>query len=833
MRRPTLIAALICSTAGAAASSAPTPRTDTGHAGFGRSVANLASPNTVHLPLPPDPSRVDHADQQPKAPEPTPAHPPPNLSIQPTSETADQTGDPSVLLPFDPSVGAAAFQQRDQLVVVFDTERPIDLSPLQDDPVFSKVAMNILPDASVMRLPVPSGTWAALKREPDGWRIVLQTRPPKRIAVATTLSHDQLSWVIHEPGQVVRITDDVTGSPLLVGTVRASAPAVLVPRNAPQFVLRPTILGVVVESLAERLALEVRPHGFALNSPGAPLHLTQDSPELSARADGVGLTTRFGLSAEPQNATFRGLRAEMAAAALLPPVQRASAERDVARKMIALGMGAEAEAMLRLAAIRDPQEMQLADYQGLFALAALIAHRLPESGPINEQELSGTDEVTLWRALRGTLSRDNPDKVGPQLASTWPLILSYGPALKQRLLRITAEALIESGNLPAAQSLLQAEPSLPVLALARAMLAEARGDTDAALTGYNALAHARDPLVRVRAIRRAIELRLATHQLTSTQAADAYNKLVAAWHGGHIECAIRERLADLLAKSDRWRQSLAELRALEGDFPDQAQAIRNRRKAAFTAFLTSHGGQTLSPLDFLATVHENADVQPDGAAGIALQIALADRLVALDLTDRAARILQKLADSAPSPTARAEFATRLARLRLREGNTQGALDALNKSNSPDLPAPLTEQRTIIRSTALGRLGNVEQALSLLTGLNTPPADRLRADILEQNHNWPGAEDALRDLVARVVPASGSLTDAQRNILLQFATAMTHAGDDVGLADLRSRELGRMGDGPLANLFRILTEPPVHRLADLPQAENDLRRALPGDLNSVR
>jgi hypothetical protein len=116
----------------------------------------------------------------------------------------------------------------------------------------------------------------------------------------------------------------------------------------------------------------------------------------------------------------------------------------------------------------------------------------------------------------------------------------------------------------------------------------------------------------------------------------------------------------------------------------------------------------------------------------------------------------------------------------------------------------------------------------------PAADRLRAEILERKRDWAGAEQALKDLAGHVVPTSGPLTDAQRNTLLRLATAMTHAGDDAGLADLRSREMERMGDGPVANLFRILTEAPIHHAADLPNAEKDLRRAgaLPGDLNSV-
>lgn len=773
-----------------------------------------------------------HPQTGPSAPALTP--PPPNLSIQPTSERSGRTDRSSILIPFDPSVGAAAFKQRDQLVVVFDAERPIDLSPLQADPVYGRATIYMLPGASVMRLPLPNGIWASLEREPDGWRIVLQTERPVLSPAAPTSSRDQLSWAIQQPGQAVRIPDDLTGSVLLIGTVRTTAAAVLLAQTTPQFVLRPTILGIVVEPLSDRLTLDVRPHGFALSNPGARLDLTPSSPELFTRANAIGLTTQFGLSPEPQDALFQAARALITTTASPPPAQRASAERELARKMIALGMGAEAQAMLHLAALRDPRKTRLADYRGLLALAALLANRLPESAPINDPDLSGTDEVTLWRALRGAALRENLATVGPQLASTWPLILSYGPALKQRLLPMAAETLIKSNNLPAAQSLLQAEPDPPPLALARAMLAEAEGNTAAALAGYDALGHERDPLLRVRAARRAIELRLATHQLTPAQAADAYGKLVAAWHGGHIERAVRERFAALLAESGKWQQSLAELRMLENDFPNQAEAIRSRRRAAFAAFLSSPVAGILSPVDFLTFARANADVAPEGDAGIALQMALADKLIALDFTGQAASALQKLLDSAPPATARAEIGARLAHLLIREGNAPGALEALYKSNFPDLPPPLTEQRSLMQAKALALQGNVEQAVTLLAGLNVPAADRLRAEILERKRDWAGAEQALKDLAGRVVPTSGPLTDAQRNTLLHLATAMTNAGDDAGLAGLRLREMERMGNGSTSNPFRILTEAPIHHVADLPNAEKDLRGAgaLPGDLNSV-
>jgi hypothetical protein len=167
VRRSALLAVLIYSATGAVASAETTAWT-TRYTDLDRPAFKLANSDTVRLPFPPEPNPATPAHPQTGPFAPAPVPPQPNLSIQPTPEMADRTGRSSVLVPFDPSVGAAAFNQRDQLVVVFDTERPIDLSPLRADPVYGKATMNILPGASVMRLPLPDGIWASLEREPEG-----------------------------------------------------------------------------------------------------------------------------------------------------------------------------------------------------------------------------------------------------------------------------------------------------------------------------------------------------------------------------------------------------------------------------------------------------------------------------------------------------------------------------------------------------------------------------------------------------------------------------------------------------------------------------------------
>ena len=147
---------------------------------------------------------------------------------------------------------------------------------------------------------------------------------------------------------------------------------------------------------------------------------------------------------------------------------------------------------------------------------------------------------------------------------------------------------------------------------------------------------------------------------------------------------------------------------------------------------------------------ENADLLPDDPNGEALEARLADRLLALDLPNRAGPVLEKLMKAAPTSAGRAGFGARLAAMRQREDDATGALAALAASDAPDLPPDLVERRSLLLAQSQARRGDTKQALAALAPTKTAAADEARATILERANDWPGAERALADYVAKAV-----------------------------------------------------------------------------------
>jgi hypothetical protein len=801
-----------------------------------------SSPKTETPPAPPNPEAAKPQPEpvQAAAPPTTQPEPPPASAAQPSPPSAatdpaaqpTQDADAGLVVPGDKQLGLAAFRRGNTALIVFDRRLVIDTAALRDDPVFGTATVQALPTATVISVQLDPATALSASHTTDAWRITSLPHEPDLQPIKATVAGDRLGLAAAAPGSVVSIADPDTGATLLVGTQRREGQGIPAEHRSPEFTLLATWQGVAVEATADTVELRPTLEGFAVS--GAPdMSPSSDSTDQYAR--GVGLTRQFDFPSQPLLALQERLRRQVAEDAAAPPLARGPRRQATARTMIALGLGAEAGAMLHMAAADDPHETETTDNAALAAIAALLAHRPDDADGLSDPRLPTTDDIALWRAVRLAQQRDGSPQAAAAFAATLPLVLDYPPEMRDRMLPLVAETLVAGGELTAAAALLEARKEDRALDLARAMLQETQGDRIGALTSYDRLAQSMDQSVHARAAIRAVELRLAMGAIETGQAADQLENLLYAWRGDRQERALRERLAELKTRTGAWRSALALLRESETLFPDDRAAIHAELADMFAALLRGDTADALAPLELVSVVEENADLLPEGSEGEVLQAKLADRLVALDLPKRAGPVLEKLMLAANSGVARAGFGARLAALRLREGDPAGALAALEASVATDLPAELAERRTLLVAAADARRGDNARALAALDTLESAAADEARATILERANNWPAARQALEAYAAKTVPTEGRLDDAQRRTLLRLATAAARAGDDAALTALREREGARMESGPLADMFRLLTADQVRGVADLKRSGQEavLAHELPGQLKTLQ
>ncbi len=749
----------------------------------------------------------------------------------------------AVRFPFTEAVGAALLSQGRETFVIFDTRRPIDLSALRDDPVFGSAIATIYPGATVIRLTRPPDQSAMLFPARRGWTVSIVAASPKPTALAPRVTGNVMTFPADAPGQVVAITDPRTGGTLLVGTQRTSGQAVLVERRTPEFVLPVTGQGIVVEPLSDAIGLRITQAGFVLSGGPAGLALSPAQPMPEATMAAAALTRMFEFPRQTTADLASREKRQAVAAAMAPLLTRGPKRHALAESMLGLGLGAEAQTLLRVTMKDDPAEAASPSTIGLAAIAALLAGRPREAGDLSDPRLTGTDEVAMWRAIQTAMSDDASPAAAEVLATTAPLLFTYPAQLRRRVLPLALETMVLGGQVEAASRLLAQRPDDPDLAFARALLKQALGDNDAALAAFDAVADTRSDFDHARAESRAAELRLTMGKLDAKGAADAMEAGLYAWRGDKRDLALRLRIAELREKSGEWRAAFAGLRDARTAFPEQAAEIDRRLREAFAAVPRDPSLDKMAPTELIALLGDNAGLMADGPDGEPLRALLARKLMALDLPKQADPLLTKLMRASPFGPARAQFGATLASVRLREGDADGAIVALSESNSDDMSDEVREQRALITARVQAKRGNALEAAAALSTNNTPEAEETRAEILERARDWPAARDALAVLAARVVPGSGTgeatgngadggrLTDAQLGVVLRLATAATNADDDATLASLRTKLGARIGTGPQADLFRLLTAAPVLGTNDLARSrvEMGVARAVSADM----
>ena len=753
--------------------------------------ANLPAPDTaVASGIAPAPvvqtALAAHTDVDPHPPV-LPASP----QVQPAGLAAARldlppgVGGSAALLPFAAQVGAAAFRRDGVAWLVFDDRRPIDLAALHDDPLLGAATVQLLTAATFVKFPLAEGMSLRLTRQPEGWAIAVSADAAAIAPVAPVSQGDHLLLPTSDPGNVVVVPDPETGQNLLVGTFRGSSSGVPVAYQAPEFVLQPTWQGLLVEPLSDRVNLHASHDGFTLEAGGT---MSEAPPATIAQA--AFLTRRFDFASESPSALLRRLQSQVAEAGEAPPLSRARPRLAAAQSMIALGMGAEAQSVLRLATEEDPRLVNNPEAQGLFAVAALLSGRDAEASGITSATLSGTDEVALWRAVRDAQHHEGAPEAAPVFAATLPLILAYPAALQNRLLPLAVETMALGGATNAADAVLASLKDDPRLAYARALRLEAIGDTASALVTYDALAQGRDRLARTRAALRATLLRLATGIMTPAAAADSLESQFLGWRGDGRELDLRTRVASLRAQAGAWRPAFDLLRETATLYPDSGDIINARRTELLAQLLTGSRAAAIPAFDLVALAEENAELVATANSGEITGL-LADKLVSLDLPLRAGPVLERMMRAAPPGVSQANVGLRLASVRFGAGDDAGAAAALDASTTANLPRPLLEQRVLLGARILARRGNPGAAAATLAALDSAAADDLRATLLTAAHEWRGAEQATQDLADKTVPASGPIDAAGQDTVLRLATAQQRAGDSASLSALGKLMAARM------------------------------------------
>lgn len=749
-------------------------------------------------------------------------------------------------------LGAVAYVRGGTAMVVFDG--PLSRDAVRVEAADSGAVPTIEPQSvrggSGFVLRLPGLLEAGFERVSDGWQLSLRrkAKPPSTAVPIRAEPEFALGGrVVVESGaesRILEMVDPVVGDQLYLVPMDTVG-GVVAARDLSGFVLLPTLQGVAVRLRSDAVVARAVTEGVEITEPGglamSPSSDRERAIPLGSAAMGesaeLSVPSLLEQRREPslrepmlkfvqwQRGSvedFTKRRQELEKGVVDAPTQSKVAARLALAQFYA-GHGFFQEALGVLAVV-EQEEPDLANwpaYKALKGTAQIGALRYPEGLALLDQPgVRNHPEADLWRARAAAEQRHWPQAVDG-LVRNLDRIDNYPEPHRSWFFKLAIEAFLETGEVDAAREafrrwLDQADDTLMESAPARyfkgrlAMLQD-EPDLETAREDLEAAAESWDRLYRAEARMALINLGLQENQLTPGQAVEQLADLRFAWRGDLLELDVIERKGEVEWLAGDYADSLLTLREAASLYPDgeRAQEITATMARNFTA-LFADGAKSLPPLKALGLYNQFRELTPVGAEGDQVIRQLAERLVEVDLLDKAAELLTYQVDYRLDGLERARVGARLASINLLDGEAKAALDALDRSKMASPPVELDAERRRLRARAYAKLERPYEALQQIADDDSRPADLLRVDIAWANRDWGLAASVLARLVPPP-PPDGTLSEDDTRMVINRAIALGLAGNDAALQDLKQAYGAAMAGTDQNGLFQVLTrQDPVER-----------------------
>lgn len=740
----------------------------------------------------------------------------------------------ALTFPLTQPVPAAVFRRASNVWIVFGRETRLDLSALAEwhkEIAGEPVAVS---GATALRLAAGKGLHAAVTRDGAAMTVRLTAKPAAaKSALAPEGQANKLFIPVKSAGPVVRLRDPAVGDVLSV--VPVTEPQGMAAREYALFRLPATAAGVVVEPKADGIVVRADARGVAVTSPGGlmlseangglpatalagePDALPKDAVDVEIGAPHLFDFAGWARTGAPFEETRKYLQHAVLAA---QGAARTEARLDLARFYFARGFYTDALGLLRVAATDDPR---VANEPGFLALRGACHYLMEDfaaaTADLNNPMLLPNPEAQLWRGAIAASQGLWPEAVRA-FAQVGDRIQAYPVRIKTKFALLATETAVESNEFEAAETYLGfVEETQPDRAAAadvkylRGKLAETRRDYETAATLYAEAAEEGDPATAAKAKFAGVAMLWNGKKIRPEEAIAALEELRFAWRGDSFEFEVLKTLGDLYLTTGDYEKGLKTLKRAVTFFPDHADATAaaETMSETFSKLYVEGEADDLSPLKALGLYNEFKELTPPGEAGEKMSRKLVERLVAVDLLDQAAAVLEPQVRTRLEGEEKAKWGARLATIRLLDKRPGKAIEALEMSAVARIPPELDAERRRLRARALSDQGKTPEALAALEGLEGRGADLLRAEILWRQQDWGGAAAVLARLTDPLLPESGqgvTLEEPDAALVVKRAAALWMADDGDALDALRARFAPAMAATPYAADFKVIAAAPM-------------------------
>ena len=723
-------------------------------------------------------------------------------------------------------VGLSVFERSGYIWVIFDHMQNVDLPTLQNSA--SALADEVIqlphPNATVIRIHPKTKVNTFVRKEGLLWIVDLFTRDAPEegtsLPIYTQYNINNQPYLFipsTAAGDVVSLIDPEIGDLIVTGTSTEVGLGIKDEYNYPDLTLLQTKQGVAFNADATDIALNRGNTGYTIQavrrglniSPNLELlkHQKQLAQEdetlsnLSSEFDKDLLGKTF-LEAEDQ------LKQEIIQ---VDADQKDKATLELAKYYISQGLGTNALGVLQKLAAKKSLLTTTERFHGMLGAANFLAGRYAQAAEeFSYGKLPEINEAIFWRTL--SLSAQDPSaENNAVLVSYLNLVRNYPLQIRKAIARVGARTAIAAGDDITAQSFIDIlktmnkpylQPEINYLTAEKMLM---QGYPRNAIQEYRKAANSNDLKYSSLARKKIADLEIRLNVIPPIKAIESLEGLRYSWGEIEFKKQLLSDLSNLYVRNYDYKSALNTLDDLKKISPQEDKPkVERRQVKLFEDIYLNNQADNLSALKALALYIDYQYLAPKSKYYNAIVQKLADRLVAVDLLDRAYNLLEeRLKSGQLNKIEQATYGSRLALIELFRGNNYEALKLLDSTQTPDLPQTLDLQRRIIKAKALVGTGQESQAIELLKDDYSKNALLLKSEIFWRGGLWGNAADSIKYLIEKPTPGK-PLSEEQINYILDWATALKKAGRETVIIRLRNKFMPYFKDTKYYSAFSVLT-----------------------------
>lgn len=722
----------------------------------------------------------------------------------------------------------ALFRRGDIMWLVMDSIAPLDVAPIRRDSgsIIADVSNVKLDKGQAIRFRLNRPQLASLTTDdPAGagqaWTVTFAdtrqtpSQPLSAVRNIADPAHANVQVPLAKHGLKHRLLDPDAGDTLNVITALPLPRGFVRRQDFVEFSLLESIHGVVVQINSDDVTVDANIDKVVLSRPGG---LTLSPADAAPQRASTVARPIFdvGQWRRDQEGPFTKRYDElMAAASTADASALPNARMDLAKFYMARGMYHEAKGVADLA-ISDTKV-------GEESPAAMVVHAVA-SAMINRPEQTMKDianpvlgpgyDSELWKAIAYG-KQEKWVEARERFKNAELGMASLPPDLQRVALLLALRASLEVKDYAGASSrgseleLVGIPPEMkPQAMLLSGWLDEALGRDKDALSKYKEVVASPDRPSAAEAKLREVNLRQKRHEISNEDALADLEVLAVTWRGDGTEVQVLQILSRMYAELGRYNDSLMAARTATERQANSvaARQVQDEAQALFSDIYLTPKGDSLPPVEALAMFYEFRELTPIGRRGDEMIRRLADRLVAVDLLDQAAELLQYQVDHRLEGAARSQVASRLAMVYLMNRKPDRAIAALRTTRIADLNGELRQQRLLLEARAQSDVGRRELALDIISNVSGREAIRLRSDIYWSSRRWREASEQIELYYGDRWRDFTPLTPNEKSDIIRALVGYALAEDALGLARFRDKYAPLMNAGADKIAFDTASKP---------------------------